>query len=583
MTTCRRKETEKAAVKGKAGKQKVPSKKVPAKKTAATDGDEALAKSLTGRRESTRDRDKKGVKSKKAMALASLKEQRRIAKEKEVDESSDESDVGFGNDYDDSDEDYEEAPLKPWQKKARAAKTTVSRLDQHDDDSEDDMDIDEEEAEVTQKAKQMKAAGRQSVSEEAEANLEDFMKVTVPRRRLARWCKEPFFQAAVLECFVRLFIGEDDSGSKVYRLCEIIDVKTSNKSYKFPVTKKNEKPVSTNKTLRLKFGKSERDFPMYLVSDGLPEEIDVQKYIATQKNNRLPVLTKRRATKLRRLQNDLVHNYTYTTEDIERNLEQRRKQGKTASNLGSQQTKAVIAVQAARESVKDAERRVAEAKRALMEADTSAGEAELTRAINEAEKVLEDAKNALEVRLEEERATKDAVEDRRRRLAQRSKDMNWAQVNKRALEANQRADREALKLASEPKVSSTGKRPAFNPYARRKVKPKILWEVGQTREDGDEEEERKEEKTSEQESLKEKKGGTAQDSATPKLVHESNGKAAALLERHQFAIDEEGLAKSSTLDRLLIDGTTRAAPKRSRTSKGLSLAEYLDRKEKGRL
>ena len=65
---------------------------------------------------------------------------------------------------------------------------------------------------------------------------------------LARWCNEPFFKAAVLECFVRLFIGEDDNGEKVYRLCEIVDVNIGQITYKFPVANKNEKPVMTNKT-----------------------------------------------------------------------------------------------------------------------------------------------------------------------------------------------------------------------------------------------------------------------------------------------------------------------------------------------
>jgi len=91
-----------------------------------------------------------------------------------------------------------------------------------------------------------------------EGNLEDYRKVTIPRRRLARWCNEPFFQAAVLECFVKIFIGDDDNGEKVYRLCEIVDVKEGPKTYKFPVANKNDKPVSTNKLLRLKFGKRKR-------------------------------------------------------------------------------------------------------------------------------------------------------------------------------------------------------------------------------------------------------------------------------------------------------------------------------------
>ena len=500
-----------------------------------------------------------------------------------MEESSDESELEFGDDDDDSDEDYEEAELKPWQKKARAAKSTVSRLDKHvDESSGEDMDIDEEEDEKPKKARKARTAIERVTSSEAEAGLEDFLKVTIPRRRLARWCNEPFFQAAVLECFVRLFIGEDNSGAKVYRLCEIIDINTNKKSYKFPVANKNDAPVSTNKTIRLKFGKSERDFPMYLVSDTPPTETDVQKYIATQKNNRLPVLTKRRATKLRRVQDHLVQNYTYTTEDIERNIEMRRKQGKTASKLGSQQAKARIAVQAAEESVKDAERRVNDAKKALMEADVSANEADLTKAVSDAEKVLDDAKKLLDQRLEEEGAVKDAAEDRRKRLTGRLKEKNWAEVNKRALEANLRADREAVKAAKEAAATGSGKRAGdFNPYARRRVKPKILWEVGQKKDDEDEE--GKTQETGEDENPKEN-APIAELSPTPALVHESSGKTPAFLDRHQFAIDEESLAtgRTSAMEGLL-DGISRPTPKRTRTRRGLSLADYLERKGNGTL
>ena len=75
------------------------------------------------------------------------------------------------------------------------------------------------------------------------AELEDYIRVTLPRRRLARWCHEPYFDRAVIGCFVRLFIGESEDGKKCYRLCEIVDVDKSKSEYKFPVASSKEKPV----------------------------------------------------------------------------------------------------------------------------------------------------------------------------------------------------------------------------------------------------------------------------------------------------------------------------------------------------
>jgi len=582
----RQKENEKTVEESK--KRKAPASKKPAAKKAKgkTDDDEDLARQLSGRRQSVRDRDATKAKSKKAEALAALKKEKKILQQKE--ESSDESSLDFGDDDDDdSDDDYEEGgTLKPWQKKARASKSQLSRLDK-DDDSDMDIDDDDDEAPT----KESRLTSSTSRAPEQDAGLEDFVKVTIPRRRLARWCNEPFFTDAVLDCFVRLFIGEDDSGEKVYRLCEIVGVETGKKSYRFPVTQKHEKPISTNKMLRLKFGRSEKAFPMLLISDAPPAEIDVHKYITAQKNNRDEVLSKRRANKLRRKQDELVNTYTYTKEDIERNLQARKKEGKSLANLGLEQTKIAIAVQAAREAVFDAERRLNDSKKSLLESSSDHHD---TKEIEKLEEALEKAKALLEEREEEERVLQATVDERKRRLTKRKKDQNWAKVNERALQANQRADREANKSKEASSVSASGsKKETFNPYARRRVKPKILWEVGQ---DGD----KKDEANGEE---KKESGGKESAAAvengshdtTPTLVHEvgnDNTKAAVLSESHQFAIDEEGLAAQSSSSMGVLGlvagigknkgGAARSA-KKKRVRQGLSLSDYLELKSKGTL
>lgn len=154
--------------------------------------------------------------------------------ESKKDESED-SDLDFGDDDDDdSDDDYEESgTFKPWQQKK--TKSTVSRLDQ----------MDESDEESTDDRRGPKEGGVPQVEAPA-AELEDFAKVTIPRRRLARWCNEPFFMQAVKDSFVRLFLGEDDNGEKVYRLCQIIDVTKGDKTYKFPTANRRDIPVSTS-------------------------------------------------------------------------------------------------------------------------------------------------------------------------------------------------------------------------------------------------------------------------------------------------------------------------------------------------
>lgn len=236
-----KKKEEKAPAKAtRASKRKAePKAKAPPKKKAKaaeadTSNDADIAAQLAGVRGSSRNKDAKGSKSKKAAALAALREERKSVLESKKDESE-ESDLDFGDDDDDSDDDYEESgALKPWQQKKKQ-RSTISRLDQ--------MDVDSDASSVSER---VAATDEAPVSQKAAppAELEDFIKVTVPRRRLARWCNEPFFEQAVKESFVRLFLGEDDYGEKAYRLCQIVAVKDGEKSYNFPTANRREKPVS---------------------------------------------------------------------------------------------------------------------------------------------------------------------------------------------------------------------------------------------------------------------------------------------------------------------------------------------------
>lgn len=468
------------------------------------------------------------------------------------DESESESD--FGEDDEDSDDDYDEGgvALKPWQKQASQRRTS-SRLDQALSDDEDEDDIKEENEEVAALGE-----GRAIV----EADLDDYQKITLPRRRLGRWCNEPYFKEAVLNCYVKLFIGENDIGKRCYRLCKIVDIKSS-KNYQLPPVK-NQKPVSTDKMLTLKFGKNQRDFPISLVSDAKVDEADMKQYVDTTKGNRERTLGKKEANKMRRQQDKLVSDYVYTTADIEENLRNRKKKGETAANLGLERTRAAIAVQGARAALKDATFQLANANN--------------PEEINDFEQVVAAAEKLLEERLVEEQTVKDHVKDRKMRLAGRSKDQKWALVNKRALEMNQKVDRGEMAPKTNENENSAAKA-TFNPYARRKVKPKILWEVGQNDEENKAEDGKDGDASKDKAAESAENGGKDLDSA-PALIQEHHHKAAALSQSHQFAIDEEFLAQSSFTTGIAGIGSKKAP---NRVRKGLSLAEYQEKKAIGAL
>jgi RNA polymerase-associated protein RTF1 len=208
---------------------------------------------MSGKRVSTRNLDAKGNKFKRAAALAKIREvgahavaysllfkclinnhvsvnhltsQNRASKAPTKDESD--SDLDYGKDSDDSDDDYEDSTMiKPWQQTAR--KTTQLERESSEDESFDE--------------RRGKEPGRKR-AEDIPADLQDFSLVTIPRRRLIRWCNEPFFEDAIKQCYVRLGIGRDSKTQKAcYRLCKVIGVE-SKKEYSFP-PELNQMPVSS--------------------------------------------------------------------------------------------------------------------------------------------------------------------------------------------------------------------------------------------------------------------------------------------------------------------------------------------------
>ena len=161
------------------------------------------------------------------------------------------------------------------------------------------------------------------------------------------------------------------------------------------------------------------------------------------------------------------------------------------------------------------------------------------------------------------------IASRREKNKKRAK--NWVDVNERANKLNRMADVGLNKPKGVDADKSPSGEVAYNPYARRNVKPKILWQVGQ----GDEKKENDENKEP-----TETKGET-NTQAPPPLVQEQHGKKAALNQSHQFAIDEESLVQKSFLDGIGGIGAKKKPKKRVR--KGMSLAEYQERKAAGTL
>jgi RNA polymerase-associated protein RTF1 len=535
--------------------------------------DEELAASLATTT-SGRNRDASGAKNKKAQALAVLRQQRKVSLAENKKDDDEESDIDFGDDDEDSDDDYEaEGFLSKLRQKKTGSSTAAaaaSPLDRHKDYDDGESD-DDRMAKTRQRDSSGGGGGGGAV---VEATLEDYIQITLPRRRLARWCHEPFFNQAVIGCFARVFIGPDKAtGEKMYRLCEIVDVTKGKKEYKFPAVP-NEKPVSSKKILHLRFGTNTREFPMYLISDSRPNEEDVTKFVTMEKTNRqTTVMSRSKAGRIRKRQDALVNNYTYTKEDIEFNVQEGKKSGKALSNLALEQTRAAIGVTGAETELKEAQSRLDEARKKLLEYDGGdrTEEDNLSSAVKIAEQDVGEAEEELEGKIKAQKAVHDIVNGRKTNLSKRTKDQNWAKVNQRAKQMNKDADFEAYKAqkAQEEREATHGVA-KFNPYARRKVKPKILWEVGQKEEKKDDEPSGSKDREARDETLP----GNGPDAVKAAQAVQEAQKAAQITQSHQFAFDEED---PGALSFSLKSKRHRAL----RVRKGLSLADYQSQKLAG--
>ena len=125
--------------------------------------------------------------------------------------------------------------LKPWQQKGK--KKVVAESSDEDEAMED---VEDEEGGDQARTP---SGSSQRRTDDLEGELEDYIKVSIPRRRLIRWCNEPFFEKAVKNFYVRLGIGRDNKTQKAcYRLCRIVGIVSKNE-YSFPPAE-NKKPVS---------------------------------------------------------------------------------------------------------------------------------------------------------------------------------------------------------------------------------------------------------------------------------------------------------------------------------------------------
>jgi len=322
---------------------------------------------------------------------------------------------------------------------------------------------------------------------------------------------------------------------------------------------------------------------MIVVSESRLDEDDLNKYISQMKTERLgdELLTKKQAKKMAKHSEDLRENYTYTKDDIDMLVKEKRKRSKKSLNLGMEKTRIGIAVQAAKEEVQEAKNRLEIAEEEITEAGTE--EEALEDNLKKAKEALDAAEKKLEETLEEQKKLQKEDQDRENRLRNNTKVQNWARVNQRAKLANRNADFQAYKEEQARLKKEGSAEPKFDPYARRRQKPKNLWEVGGKSQASDDKDKASDVVTEEEKS---KEAMERDDADAGKEGDNSENKREEVPEPKKMQMPAQANKFAFDDDIVIGDLASLGVGKkkvRTRARKGISIEDYQERKTAGTL
>ncbi|TDG50885.1 hypothetical protein AWZ03_002540 [Drosophila navojoa] len=158
---------------------------------------------------------------------------------------------------------------------------------------------------------------------------EDLNKLRLSRFKMERFVNLPIFECTVVNCFVRISIG--NNGQKpVYRVAEIVGVVETGKIYTLGTTR-------TNRGLRLKHGTQERVFRLEFISNQEFTETEFNKWYEVCQQYHVPMPT---MDLIEIKQNDIKKalNYEFKDEDVDKIVEEKNRFRNRPTNYAMKKT-----------------------------------------------------------------------------------------------------------------------------------------------------------------------------------------------------------------------------------------------------
>ncbi|XP_020817187.1 LOW QUALITY PROTEIN: RNA polymerase-associated protein Rtf1 [Drosophila serrata] len=204
-----------------------------------------------------------------------------------------------------------------------------------DDSGSSDWDEEEKPSGKRSRSNSSKASSESEDDEKAPKSpvfittREDLNKLRLSRYKMERFVNLPIFESTVLNCFVRISIG--NNGQKpVYRVAEIVGVVETGKIYSLGTTR-------TNRGLRLKHGTQERVFRLEFISNQEFTENEFNKWheVCQQSHVQMPTID---LIAIKQADIKKALNYEFKDEDVDKIVEEKNRFRNRPTNYAMKKT-----------------------------------------------------------------------------------------------------------------------------------------------------------------------------------------------------------------------------------------------------
>ena len=215
-----------------------------------------------------------------------------------------------------------------------------------DDSEEGALDEDEYDTPATRRAAEKRQKDAEQEANDVEGNkpmvYADALKIRMARKAIVKFLYYPQFSHAAVDCFVRISIGQNSSGTSTYRVCRINEVQPSTRAYKLP------NGDMCKRALACSHGQSLRTFEATYFSDQEFSEKEYDEWVKAMNNDQLRLPNKRRINaKLQELKD--MGSHQLTNEEIDSMIEEKRRLSKIPANVAVEKMRITSMIAEARE------------------------------------------------------------------------------------------------------------------------------------------------------------------------------------------------------------------------------------------